>query len=103
MSTNDGGTGALFAQILAELKSISAEVSALKVANAEVVAEAKARQKQVEDHESRLRVLEAVEVVTSADLEAATERRAKRTAWLVGIALAVLTPIEAALIALWLK
>jgi len=93
----------LFAQILAELKSISAEVSALKVANAEVVAEAKARQKQVEDHEARLRGLEAADLVTAADMTAAGERRSKRTAWIVGLALAVFTPLEAALLALWLR
>lgn len=103
MTEDNGGTGVLFAQILAELKSISAEVSALKVANAEVVAEAKARERQVEDHEARLRVLEAADLVTALDLREAGDRRSKRTAWIVGLIVAVLTPIEAALIALWLK
>jgi hypothetical protein len=82
----------LLAQILVEVKSIAAEVSELKVANAQVIADNRHRAGQVDDHEARIRLLEAQQpaALTRAEFdEIEDERRTeadqsanRRIAWL---------------------
>jgi len=98
----------LLATILGEVRAISAKVSSVEVTVTQAVAEIKHTSKMAEDHETRLRALEATSrendveatgFVTKADLEKSQDARFRKTSWLVGIALTVLVPVEAALLA----
>lgn len=91
----------LLAQILAEVRALSAEIIALKIANAEVIAEAKQRADEVKDHEQRLRALESADFVTKDEVEADAKERARLNAWRIGTVLTVATLIETAVLA-WL-
>lgn len=72
----------LLAQILVAVNAVGAEVSALKVANAQVIADARHRGSQVDDHEVRVRVLERErgELATMADLDEMEQRGASARA-----------------------
>lgn len=68
---------ALLGQILAEVKAVGAEVSAVKVTVATAVAEIEHRARQAADHEARLRKVESrvADGVTQGDLDALESRR----------------------------
>jgi len=68
---------ALLGQILAEVKAVGAEVSAVKVTVATAVAEIEHRARQGDDHEARLRKVESrvADGVTQGDLDALESRR----------------------------
>lgn len=68
----------LLAEILVAVHAVGAEVTALKVVNAQVVADARHRGKQVDDHEDRIRVIEArqSELVTTDELDEMEQRNA---------------------------
>lgn len=92
---------ALLAQILTEVRATRATVSGIQVDMARAVAEIEHRATQAEDHEDRIRKLEAVEAVTPDDLAASQDRRqAKQRAWMA-MALTVFGFVETAVIA-WL-
>jgi len=91
----------LYAEILAELKQISAEVSMLKVTNAQAIAESRQRQKQAEDHEARLRVLEHADYVTRQELDAGRRANNVRLATWIAVALTVTGIFETGFIALF--
>lgn len=69
----------LLGQILAEVRIVGAEVTTLRVDVAAVISDAAHRSTQTDDHEKRIRDIEAVmrDAVTQNDLEALDERRAK--------------------------
>jgi hypothetical protein len=71
------GETALLGQILAEVKAVAAEVSAVKVTVATAVAEIEHRARQGEDHETRIRHVETAVAanITQADLDALEDRR----------------------------
>ena len=75
--TQDNTERGLLAQILVEVRDVSAKVSSLEVTNAEVVAEARHRGSQLDDHEARLRRIESVDAFTRQDMEDANEARAQ--------------------------
>lgn len=67
----------MLGQILAEVKAVGAEVSAVKVTVATAVAEIEHRARQGDDHETRLRAVEATvaDNVTQGDLDSLEQRR----------------------------
>jgi hypothetical protein len=65
---------ALLAQILSEVRSVGAKVSGIEVTVARAVAEIGHRSTQADDHEVRLRALEAADNVTRADMSAGGSR-----------------------------
>lgn len=71
------GEQALLGQILAEVKGVAVEVSAVKVTVATAVAEIEHRARQADDHEARLRKVEATvaDNVTQGDLDSLEQRR----------------------------
>lgn len=106
------GGDPLSLQILQEVQATRAEVSALKVSVAQVVSDARHREKQVDDHEGRIRVLEesarqddvdAATYVTKADLVESDRTRTARFRWLLGISLTAFGLVETAVIALIVK
>ena len=96
MTTTDTG---LLAQILAEVRAVGVKVSALEVANAAVIADARHRASQVDDHEARLREIERVDLVTQEDLASASARRLRSTMlWVTG-SIGLATLLESAFLA----
>lgn len=90
---------ALLAQILTEVRATRAQVSGIEITVARAVAEIEHRATQAEDHEQRIRKLEAVDAVTPDDLvKAQQERQTKQRAWFA-MALTVFGFIETAVIA----
>jgi len=71
------GETALLGQILAEVQRVGADVTALKVTVATAVADIAHRANQTEDHEARLRKVEATvaDNVTQGDLDSLEQRR----------------------------
>lgn len=103
---------ALLGQILGEVRATRGELTAMQVQVAEVVAELRQQSAVKADHETRIRSLEASdrtaaiaasEYVTHEELAAAQADRSRKFLWAVGllvtVIIAVITPIEAALIA----
>jgi hypothetical protein len=68
----------LLAEILVAVHAVGAEVTALKVANAQVIADARHRGTQVDDHETRIRLIETrqPQLVTTDDLDEMEQRSA---------------------------
>lgn len=68
----------LLAEILVAVHAVGAEVTALKVANAQVIADARHRGSQVDDHETRIRKIETRqgELVTTDELDEMEQRNA---------------------------
>jgi len=71
------GEQALLGQILAEVKAVGAEVSAVQVTVARAVAEIEHRARQADDHEARIRTVEqsVAANVTQDDLDTLEQRR----------------------------
>ncbi len=71
------GEQALLGQILAEVKAVGAEVSAVQVTVARAVAEIEHRARQADDHETRIRHVEQAVAanVTQDDLDVLEQRR----------------------------
>ena len=106
--TEDQTERGLLAQILAEVLGLRGQVGALEVATAQVISEAKHRAGQVDDHELRLRSLEAAEratgdYVTRDDLEASQSERSRRTLTVMGLGLTAFGLIETAIIAVLIR
>lgn len=94
---------ALAAQILAEVRAVGAKVSGIEVQVAQAVENIRHRATQVEDHEERLRKLEAADVVTVQDLEESQRERSRRTLAVFSIGLTIFGLIETAIIAALLR
>lgn len=108
------GDTALLAQILstvqdvnANVQKVDADVTTLKVQVAQVVTDMQHGVRRMDGLERRVtnleeaknvQAVEATGYVTKDDLEESQNKRARRTAWIVGIILALITPIEAAII-----
>lgn len=75
--TTTPGEQALLGQILAEVKAVGAEVSAVQVTVARAVAEIEHRARQADDHETRIRTVESVAAaaVSQDDLDTLEQRR----------------------------
>lgn len=106
---SDAAADGLLGQILQEIQATRAEVTALKVSTAQLVSDARHREKQVDDHEDRIRSLEdsarqddvdASTYVTKAELDASQAERTARFRWVLGSALVVFGLVETAVIAI---
>lgn len=109
---SDAAADGLLGQILQEVQATRAEVTALKVSTAQLVSDARHREKQVDDHEDRIRALEAAALqddvdaaafVTKADLAESDRNRTARFRWLLTASLTVFGLVETAVIALIVK
>jgi hypothetical protein len=90
---------ALAAQILAEVRAVGAKVSGIEVQVAQAVADIRHRATQVDDHEDRLRKLEAVDVVTVQALEESQRERSRKTIAILAVGLTLFGLVETAVLA----
>jgi hypothetical protein len=90
---------ALAAQILAEVRAVGAKVSGIEITVAQAVERIQHRSDQVDDHEDRLRKLEAVDVVTVQALEESQRERSRKTIAILAVGLTLFGLVETAVLA----
>ncbi len=89
----------LAAQILAEVRAVGAKVSGIEVQVAQAVADIRHRSTQVDDHEDRIRRLEASDNVTIQALEESQRERSRRTVSILAVGLTLFGLVETAILA----